>query len=62
MTLGQVGLWRTWSGDVKPIRAKVRGARYYAQLYVRTAPDQTPQDALRAFLGSLAEEVEIEGG
>jgi hypothetical protein len=41
---------------------KVRGARYYAQLYVRTAPGQTPQDALRAFLGPLAEEVEIEGG
>jgi len=41
---------------------KVRGARYYAQLYVRTAPGQTPQDALCAFLGPLAEQVEIEGG
>lgn len=48
--------------DFRPVRAKVRGARYYAQLYVRTAPGQTPPDALRAFLGDLAEEVEIEGG
>lgn len=48
--------------DFRPVRAKVQGARYYAQLYVRTRPDQTPQDALRAFLGPLATEVEIEGG
>ena len=40
---------------------KVQGARYNAQLYVRTAPDQTPQDALREFLGPLTEEVEVEG-
>jgi hypothetical protein len=43
-------------------RSKVRGARYFAQLYMRTAPGQTPQDALREFLGPLAEEVEIEDG
>jgi len=48
--------------DFQPIRAKVQGARYYAQLYMRTAPDQTPQDALRAFLGPLATEVEMESG
>ena len=42
--------------------AKVQGARYFAQLHVRTAPGQTPQDALREFLGPLAEEVEIEDG
>ena len=48
--------------DFQPVRAKVRGARYYAQLYVRTATGQTPQDALREFLGPLAEEVEIEDG
>ena len=48
--------------DFQPVRAKVRGARYYAQLYVRTAPDQTPQDALLEFLGPLAEEVELKGG
>jgi hypothetical protein len=57
-----VGHRRTWSDDFEPFRAKVQGARYYAQLYVRTRPDQTPQDALREFLGPMAEEVEIEGG
>lgn len=49
-------------GDFRPVRAKVRGARYFAQLYVRTAPGQTPQDALREFLGPLAEAVDIEEG
>ncbi|MCR9148196.1 MAG: hypothetical protein NXH74_13530 [Rhodobacteraceae bacterium] len=48
--------------DFRPVRAKVRGARYFAQLYVRTSPNQMPQDALREFLGDLAEEVEIEEG
>ena len=48
--------------DFRPVRAKVQGARYFAQLYVRTAPDQTPQDALREFLGPLAEEVDIDDG
>ena len=48
--------------DFQPVRAKVRGARYYAQLYVRTRSGQAPQDALRELLGPLADEVEIEGG
>jgi hypothetical protein len=48
--------------DFQPVRAKVQGARYYAQLYMRTAPGQTPPDALRAFLGPLATEVEMESG
>ena len=51
------------TGTARPDRRpKVRGARYFAQLYVRTAPDQTPQDALREFLGPLAVEVEIDDG
>ena len=41
--------------DFCPVRAKVRGARYFAQLYVRTALKQTPQDALRRFFGLLTE-------
>jgi hypothetical protein len=45
----------------QPIRAKVRGARYYAQLHVRVAEGQTPREALLAILGPCAGEVEIEG-
>lgn len=43
----------------KPIRAKVRGARYFAQVYVRVAPRQTAEEALRAVLGPYSEDVEI---
>ena len=43
----------------KPIRSKVRGARYFAQVYVRVAPRQTAEAALRAVLGPYSEEVEI---
>ena len=45
----------------QPIRAKVRGARYYAQLHVRVAEGQTPRDALLAVLGPYAGEIEVEG-
>ena len=45
----------------QPIRAKVRGARYFAQLHVRVAEGQTPREALLAILGPCAGEVEIEG-
>jgi hypothetical protein len=48
--------------DFQHVRAKVRGARYYAQLYVRTRSGQAPQDALCELLGPLAEGVEIEDG
>ena len=44
----------------QPIRAKVRGARYFAQLHVRVAGEQTPREALLAILGPCAGEVEIE--
>lgn len=44
----------------QPIRAKVRGARYYAQLHVRVAEGQTPREALLAILGPFAKDVEIE--
>lgn len=43
----------------QPVRAKVRGARYFAQVYVRVAPRQTAEAALRAVLGPYSEEVEI---
>ncbi|EDM69991.1 hypothetical protein RAZWK3B_00540 [Roseobacter sp. AzwK-3b] len=55
----QTGTTETARADARP---KVRGARYFAQVYVHTAPDQTPQDALREFLGPLAKEVEIDDG
>lgn len=45
----------------QPIRAKVRGARYYAQLHVRVADGQTPREALLAVLGPCAGEVKVEG-
>lgn len=44
----------------QPIRAKVKGARYHAQLHVRVAEGQTPREALLAILGPCAGEVEIE--
>jgi hypothetical protein len=44
----------------QPIRAKARGARYYAQLHVRVAEGQTPSDSLLAILGPFAKDVEIE--
>ena len=47
--------------DFQPVRGKVQGARYYAQLYVRTQPGQTSQDALHEFLGPLADRVNIDG-
>lgn len=44
----------------QPITAKVRGARYFAQAYIRVAPGQTAKEALLAILGPFAEDVEIE--
>ena len=44
----------------QPIRAKVRGARYFAQAYIRVAPGQTAKEAFLAILGPFAEDVEIE--
>lgn len=46
--------------EFQPIRAKVRGARYYAQLHVHVTEGQTPSDALLAILGPFAKDVEIE--
>jgi len=45
--------------DFVPIQAKVRGSRYFAQLYVRTVAEQTAADALISLLGPFAEELEI---
>ncbi len=47
--------------DFKAVRAKKRGARYFAELFVRTKPTQLPQEALSAILGPRASDVEIEG-
>jgi len=44
----------------QPIRAKVRGARYFAQVYVRVTEGQSAREALTAVLGPFAEDVEIE--
>jgi hypothetical protein len=45
--------------DFTPIQAKVRGTRYFAQLYVRVREGQTAEDALTSLLGPLAGELEI---
>ena len=44
----------------KPVRAKVRGARYFAKVYVRVQNDQTASEALTEILGSRSSDVEIE--
>lgn len=45
----------------QPIRAKVPGARYFAQLHVRVEKGLTPREALLAVLGPYGREIEIEG-
>jgi hypothetical protein len=47
--------------DFKPIKAKIKGTRYFAQLYVRTETDETPVTALQRVLGSELAHIEIEG-
>lgn len=45
--------------DFAPVQAKVRGSRYFAQLYVRTGEGQTAVQALTTLLGPIADELEI---
>ena len=45
--------------DFKVIRAKVRGSRYYARVYVRTEGEQTPAQALECMLGGEFKEIEL---
>ena len=45
--------------DFAPVEAKVKGSRYFAQLYVRIGEGQTAIDALNALLGPLVGELEI---
>lgn len=44
--------------DFAPIQVKVRGSRYFAQLYVRVREGQTAEDALTSLLGPLSEGIE----
>lgn len=48
--------------DFVPVQAKVRGSRYFAQVYVRTGEGQTAVEALSALLGPVADELEIRAG
>ena len=48
--------------DFVPVQAKVRGSRYFAQVYVRTGEGQTAVEALSALLGPVADEFEIRAG
>jgi hypothetical protein len=45
--------------DFAPVEAKVKGSRYFAQLYVRIGEGQTAIDAMNALLGPLVGELEI---
>ncbi len=45
--------------DFAPVEAKVRGSRYFAQIYVRTGEEQTAVEAITALLGPVAGELEI---
>lgn len=44
--------------DFAPVQVKVRGSRYFAQLYVRVIEGQTAEDALTSLLGPLSEGIE----
>ena len=46
-------------GEFKKARAKVRGSRYYANLFVRTMEDETPAQALERLFGKEFAEVEV---
>ena len=45
--------------DFKAVKAKVRGSRYFAQLYVRIESNETPVVALRRILGDQMEHIEV---
>ena len=43
----------------QPIRTKVRGARYFAQVYVRVNDNERPEEALRRILGDEMGYIEV---
>lgn len=45
--------------DFLPVQAKVRGSRYYAQVFVRTGEGQNAVEAITALLGPVAGKLEI---
>ena len=45
--------------DFQPIRAKVRGARYFAQVYVRVNDNESLEEALRRILGDEMGHIEV---
>jgi len=46
-------------GGFKKVRAKVRGSRCYANLFVRTLEDETPAQALERLFGKEFREIEV---
>ena len=43
----------------RAVKAKVRGSRYFAQMYVRIEGDETPIMALQRILGDEMENIEV---
>ena len=46
-------------GAFQHVKAKVRGSRYFAQLYVRIESNETPVVALRRILGDEMDNIEV---
>ena len=47
-------------GGFKKVRAKVRGSRYFATVYVRTDAGENPPQALRRLLSDEMHDIELE--
>jgi hypothetical protein len=45
--------------DFRAVKAKVRGSRYFTQVYVRIEGDETPVTALQRILGGEMENIEL---
>ena len=46
-------------GAFQPIKAKIRGSRYFAQVYVRINNNEIPEEALQRILGDEMRHIEV---
>ena len=46
-------------GAFQPIKAKIRGSRYFAQVYVRVNENEIPEEALQRILGDEMRHIEV---
>jgi len=46
-------------GAFQPIKAKIKGSRYFAQVYVRIDNDEIPEEALQRILGAEMRHIEV---